>query len=65
MTFFGLGEKRYNIGEKPGKGTYRCVMCNKWTVTLENDDERLPPCHSIGCGLAGQPVQYKRIEEKR
>ena len=30
-------------GEKPGKGTYRCTKCST-TVTLDDDDDTLPPC---------------------
>ena len=30
-------------GEKPGKGTYRCTSCGT-TVTLDDHDDRLPPC---------------------
>lgn len=30
-------------GEKPGKGTYRCVRCGQ-LVVLDNDGEPLPPC---------------------
>lgn len=33
----------YRTGEKPGKGTYTCVNCGT-TVTLDDDDDRLPPC---------------------
>ena len=47
----------YSIGEKPGKGTYQCTSCNKWTVTLD-DDDRLPPCGNCG---AGQNIKYRKI----
>ncbi|OMP67043.1 zinc ribbon-containing protein [Domibacillus epiphyticus] len=30
-------------GEKPGKGTYTCKACGH-TVTLDDDNDRLPPC---------------------
>lgn len=30
-------------GEKPGKGTYTCTNCGE-TVTLNDDEDRLPPC---------------------
>lgn len=33
----------YDIGEKPGKGTYRCVSCDAWEVRLDDDSDRLPP----------------------
>ena len=33
----------YNIGEKPGKGTYCCTNCGQ-QVRLDDDDDRLPPC---------------------
>ena len=48
----------YNIGEKPGKGTYRCVSCRTWTVTLDDDDDRLPPCGNCG---SGQHVKYEKL----
>lgn len=38
----------HDIGEKPGKGTYRCIYCGN-TVVLDNDDDRLPPCPSNDC----------------
>ena len=46
----------YNIGEKPGKGTYCCTSCN-WEVTLDDADDRLPPCGSCG---KGQNTTYVR-----
>ena len=30
-------------GEKPGIGTYTCTNCET-TVTLDDADDRLPPC---------------------
>lgn len=48
----------YDIGEKPGKGTYRCTSCNHWTVTLDDDDDRLPPC---GDCPRGTPVKYVKV----
>lgn len=48
----------YDIGEKPGKGTYQCTSCNSWTVTLDDHDDRLPPCGNCG---PGQKVKYKKI----
>ncbi|MCW5872245.1 MAG: hypothetical protein KIS61_33650 [Candidatus Eremiobacteraeota bacterium] len=45
----------YNIGEKPGKGTYRCN--NGHTVTLNDDTDALPPCAKCG---AGQNTTYTR-----
>lgn len=33
----------YTTGEKPGKGTYRCLHCGQ-LVELKSDDEQLPPC---------------------
>jgi hypothetical protein len=48
----------YDIGEKPGKGTYQCLSCEEWTVTLDDDDDRLPPCGICG---KGQHVKYRKI----
>lgn len=47
----------YNIGARPGKGIYRCLGCN-WTVVLDEESDRLPPCDRCG---RGQRVRYIRI----
>jgi DNA-directed RNA polymerase subunit RPC12/RpoP len=47
----------YDIGEKPGKGEYKCTNCN-WQVTLDDDDDRLPPCGNCG---KGQDTTYIRV----
>lgn len=47
----------YSIGEKPGKGTYKCTSCN-WSVTLDDDSDTLPPCGICG---KGQKIQYIKI----
>ena len=44
----------HDIGEKPGKGRYCCTNCN-WSVVLDDDSDRLPPCGSCG---KGQQTQY-------
>ena len=46
----------YSIGEKPGKGKYCCTNCS-WSVTLDDTDDRLPPCGSCG---KGQNTTYNR-----
>lgn len=38
----------YDIGEKPGKGTY--VDSYGHRVTLDDDDDALPPCGACGAG---------------
>ena len=48
----------YDIGEKPDKGTYQCVSCVNWVVTLDDDSDRLPPCGSCG---SGQNIWYRRM----
>lgn len=45
----------YNIGEKPGIGRYCCTRCS-WSVRLDDQDDRLPPCGSCG---AGQQTTYR------
>ena len=45
----------HDIGEKPGKGRYCCTNCN-WSVVLDNDSDRLPPCGSCG---KGQQTTYQ------
>lgn len=46
----------YSIGEKPGKGSYCCTKC-RWKVTLDDADDRLPPCGNCG---AGQNTTYEK-----
>ena len=46
----------YDIGEKPGRGSYCCTNCS-WRVTLDDDSDRLPPCGSCG---KGQNTKYNR-----
>lgn len=33
----------YTTGEKPGKGTYRCIHCGT-KVVLDDNTDTLPPC---------------------
>lgn len=33
----------YTTGEKPGKGTYKCLKCGK-EITLDDATDKLPPC---------------------
>ena len=40
---------RHNIDEKPGRGRYCCANCN-WSVYLDEDSDRLPPCGNCGAG---------------
>lgn len=47
----------YDVGEKPGKGTYQCTSCN-WKVRLDDDSDRLPPCGSCG---KGQQTKYRKV----
>lgn len=47
----------YDIGEKPGKGRYCCTKCNKWSVELDDNSDKLPPCGNCG---KGQKVKYKK-----
>ncbi len=49
----------YAIGTKPGVGIYRCIGCQNWTVTLDADEKRLPPCGNCG---SGQNVTYLRSD---
>jgi len=30
-------------GDRPGKGTYICMICGK-KIVIENDEEKLPVC---------------------
>lgn len=46
----------YNVGQKPGKGRYCCTNC-RWSVHLDDEDDRLPPC---GNCKKGQKTTYVR-----
>ena len=35
----------YKTGQKPGKGSYRCVTCGT-VVNLDDNKDTLPPCPS-------------------
>lgn len=45
----------HDIGEKPGKGRYCCTDCS-WSVVLDDDSDRLPPCGRCG---KGQETKYR------
>lgn len=46
----------YDIGEKTGAGEYCCTNCN-WSVTLDDDSDRLPPYGNCG---KGQDTTYEK-----
>ncbi|WP_077529073.1 hypothetical protein [Halomonas utahensis] len=46
----------HSVGEKPGAGRYCCTNCD-WSVTLDNNHDRLPPCGN--CNI-GQHTRYRR-----
>ena len=39
----------YDVGEKPGVGTYCCTNCD-WEVYLNDSTDTLPPCGDCGKG---------------
>ena len=45
----GSQNMAYKIGEKPGIGRYCCMNCN-WSVYLNDNSDRLPPCGNCGKG---------------
>lgn len=45
----------YVSGEKPGEGTYICVMCYLELI-IERENEQLPECPDCKAGI------YKKIE---
>ena len=47
----------FDIGEKPGVGTYKCTNCN-WKVRLDDSSDRLPPCGNCG---KGQDTKYEKV----
>ena len=52
-----MAERTYNVGERPGKGTYECVDCN-WSVRLDDNTDSLPPCGNCG---KGQDTKYRKV----
>jgi hypothetical protein len=46
----------YDIGEKPGKGTYRDEYGHE--VTLDDSTDVLPPCNKCG---PGQHTRWTRV----
>lgn len=47
----------YDIGETPGKGRYCCTKAScDWSVVLDDDTDRLPPCGNCG---KGQDTTYE------
>lgn len=51
----------YDIGEKPGKGTYQCIY-NGDTVKLDDDSDVLPPCPSNRCTDEHPDTKWKKID---
>lgn len=45
----------YEIGEQPGVGKYCCENCSDWSVELDDDSDKLPPCGKCG---PGQEITY-------
>ena len=45
------------VGDRPGRGTWRCLDCN-WRVTIKEEDERLPPC-------GGDCKKSEKVDENR
>jgi len=45
----------YVSGEKPGVGTYMCMMCYLELI-IENDNEKLPKCPDCKTGI------YKKMD---
>lgn len=37
------GITMYTTGQKPGKGTYKCISCGE-IVILDDNTDTLPPC---------------------
>lgn len=48
LTELEVNTMSYDIGEKPGKGTYRDAFGHR--VTLDDASDVLPPCPSCGPG---------------
>lgn len=54
---------RMFTGDKPGKGTYRCMRCN-WRATLEDHNQPLPLCGGdckVEPSSKQPPTRYERI----
>lgn len=46
----------HDVGEKPGIGRYCCTNCD-WSVRLDQNSDRLPPCGNCG---KGQNTKYRK-----
>jgi hypothetical protein len=49
----------YDIGQKPGKGTYQCIYSSD-TVTLDDTKDTLPPCPDNNCSR-NHTTKWKKI----
>jgi len=38
-----MDNKKYKVGDKPGEGKYRCVLCGH-IVYIDSKEEELPIC---------------------
>ena len=52
---------RYDVGDQPGRGRYRCSKCADWIINVENDGESLPECFNCG---PGAPIQYVKVGDE-
>lgn len=50
----------HEIGEKPGKGTYRCIYSSD-TVVLDDETDKLPPCPSNNCTEAHPDTKWIKV----
>lgn len=50
----------YDIGEKPGIGIYQCIYSGN-TVTLDNVNDKLPPCPSNDCTDKHPDTKWNKI----
>lgn len=50
----------YDIGEKPGKGTYQCIYSSD-TVVLDDNSDKLPPCPSNSCTDSHPDTKWRKI----
>ena len=49
-TYGSVRAKAEWLSYSTATGKYRCVNCRRWTVTLDDHDDKLPPCGTCGTG---------------
>jgi hypothetical protein len=54
----------FRIGEKPGKGSYKCIYSND-KVDLKRDNDELPACPNVDCLITHETRWKKQTSTAR